>query len=87
MFYTVRYETTNFYAILRELEMELDRLNGVNQHASTAAVFSAPHAEKQRDTTGFEAAYLAHGYSMQCNTLARQIEELRDLKIKDFSGQ
>ena len=67
--------------------MELDRLNGANQHASTAAVFSAPHAEKQRDTTGLEAAYLAHGYSMQCNTLARQIEELRDLKIEDFSGQ
>ena len=87
MFYTVRYETTNFYAILRELEMELDRLNGVNQHASTAAVFSAPHAEKQCDTTWLEAAYLAYGYSMQCNTLARQIEELRDLKIKDFSGQ
>ena len=27
-----------FDAILRELEVELDRLNGANQHASTAAV-------------------------------------------------
>ena len=76
-----------FDAILRKLEVELDRLNGANQHASTVAVFSAPHAEKQRDTTGFGAAYPAHGYSMQCNTLVRQIEKLRDLKIENFSGQ
>ncbi|MEA2068001.1 MAG: hypothetical protein U9P12_02260 [Verrucomicrobiota bacterium] len=74
-------------AILKELEVELARLGGANEQASIGAMHSAPNAEKQRDTTGFEAAYLAHGYSMQCNALAKQIEELKSLEVEGFSGQ
>lgn len=74
-------------AIIKELEVELARLGGAGEQASSGAMHSAPNAEKQRDTTGIEAAYLAHGYAQQCNTLAKQVEELKNLEIEDFTGQ
>lgn len=74
-------------AIIKELEAELFRRNSANEQSSIGAMHSAPNAEKQRDTTGLEAAYLAHGYSMQCTTLTQQIEELKSLEVEDFSGQ
>ncbi len=74
-------------AILKELETELTRLSGANEQSSVGAMHSAPNAEKQRDTTGLEAAYLAHGYAKQCTTLAQQIEELKGLEVEDFTGQ
>jgi len=74
-------------AIIKELEIELARLSGAGDQSSCGAMYSAPNAEKQRDTTGLEAAYLAHGYAQQCSTLARQIEELNALEVEDFSGQ
>ncbi len=74
-------------AILKELETELTRLSEATEQSSAGAMHSAPHAEKQRDTTGLEAAYLAHGYAKQCATLAKQIEELKGLDVEDFSGQ
>ncbi|MEN7972978.1 MAG: hypothetical protein ABFR47_03995 [Verrucomicrobiota bacterium] len=74
-------------AVIKELEQELERRQGASTNASKSAMHSAPGAEKQRDTTGLEAAYLAHGHSMQSTTLARQIEELKALGIEDFSGQ
>ena len=74
-------------AILKELEVELARQQGANEQSNRGAMHSAPNAEKQRDTTGLEAAYLAHGYARQCTTLAKQIEELKSLKVEDFTGQ
>ncbi|MEE9367699.1 MAG: hypothetical protein V3V05_02430 [Pontiella sp.] len=74
-------------AILKELETELYRLQQANVQSNRGAAFSAPGAEKQRDTTGVEAAYLAHGYAKQCIALAKAIEELKHLKIEDFTGQ
>ena len=74
-------------AIMKELETELARRQGASERASAGAMHSAPNAEKQRDTTGLEAAYFAHGHSMQCATLAKQIEELRGLDVEDFTGQ
>ena len=74
-------------AILKALEVELARLSGAGERASDGAMHSAPNAEKQRDTTGLEAAYLAHGYAQQCITLAKQIEELKAFEIEDFTGQ
>ena len=74
-------------AILKELETELNRLHRANEQSNQGAAFSAPNAEKQRDTTGVEAAYLAHGYAKQCIALAKAIEELKRLEIEDFSGQ
>lgn len=74
-------------AILKELEAEFDRRRGASDRSSVGAMYSAPNAEKQRDTTGLEAAYLAHGHSNQCAILAKQIEELKRLIIEDFTDQ
>ena len=74
-------------AILKELEVELVRQQGANAQSNRGAMHSAPTAEKQRDTSGLEAAYLAHGYAKQCTTLAKQIEELQSLEVEDFIGQ
>ncbi len=74
-------------AIIKELEVELARQCSADEHSSRGAMHSAPCAEKQRDTTGLEAAYLAHGYAMHCKTIVRQIEELNALEIEDFTGQ
>jgi transcription elongation GreA/GreB family factor len=74
-------------AVIRELETELARLNQANEHTTRSAVQSAPRAESQRDTSGLESAYLAHGYAQQCKTLTRQIQELKALEIEDFTWQ
>ena len=74
-------------AIRKDLETELARQHSANENSSLGAMHSAPNAEKQRDTTGLEAAYLAHGYARQCTTLAKQIEELKALEVEDFTGQ
>jgi hypothetical protein len=48
---------------------------------------SASNADKQRDTTGFESAFLARGYAMHCLDLAHRLEELKAMDIEDFTGQ
>lgn len=73
--------------IIEKLEVELARQRTANAHSNRSAIQSAPTAEKQRDTTGLEAAYLAHGYAQHCMTLARQLDELKQMKLEDFSGQ
>jgi hypothetical protein len=73
--------------VIRALEDELARRKGADEQASRGAMDSAPRAEKQRDTTGLEAAYLAHGHARQANALVRKIEELRGMVAEDFSGQ
>lgn len=74
-------------AVIRELEVELTRLSSAAEQSSRGAMHSAPSAEKQRDTTGLEAAYLAHGYAQQCNALAKQITALKAFEVEDFTGQ
>jgi len=74
-------------AIRRELEAELARLQNANEQSSAGAMHSAPNAEKQRDTTGLEAAYLAHGYSRKCKELTKQIAALKIVEVENFSGQ
>ena len=78
---------TILQTIIQSLECELDRLETANNTASAGAMHSAPRAEKQRDTTGLEASYLAHGYSMKCATLSKQIDELKAFQADDFTGQ
>lgn len=74
-------------AVIDQLEQEWARLHQADMHSSASAMQSAARAEKQRDTTGLEAAYLAHGYARQTQTLERQLEELKGLALDDFCGQ
>jgi hypothetical protein len=72
--------------IITALEFELSRLLRANEQ-STMGANHAPVPGSQRDTSGLEASYLASGYAAQCNRLSKQIEELKNLKIEDFTGQ
>lgn len=74
-------------AIIIKLKHEQARQHRANTCANDGARFSAANASKQRDTTGFEAAYLARGYAVQHQSLAHQIDELNGIDIEDFSGQ
>lgn len=74
-------------AVINILEVELERLCHANAQSNAGAAYSAAGAEKQRDTTGFEAAYLARGYAIQCKSLFGQVAELKGFVLEDFSGQ
>ncbi|WP_372796086.1 hypothetical protein [Pontiella sp.] len=74
-------------AVIQALETELERQARANVQSNAASAFSASGAEKQRDTTGFEAAHLARGYAQHALELRRQIDELKALTIEDFTGQ
>ncbi len=74
-------------AVIQALEIELGRQAQANAQSNAATSFSAANADKQRDTTGYEAAFLAHGYARHCVDLAHHLEELKALPIEDFSGQ
>ena len=76
-----------FRAVIEKLERELGRQSQANAQSNAATSFSAANADKQRDTTGFEAAFLAHGYAKHCMDLSHQLDELRAMPIEDFSGQ
>lgn len=73
--------------VIRQLEGAFDRQVRANAQANAASAQSAAGAEKQRDTTGFESAFLAHGYARHGRDLARWIDALRALPLEDFSGQ
>lgn len=73
--------------IIEKLEAERARQLHANQRSNDGARFSAAHAAKQRDTTGFEAAHMARGYAEQHQKLARQIDELKHMQLEDFTGQ
>jgi len=73
--------------VIRTLETELARQSNANSQSNAATSFSASNADKQRDTTGFEAAFLAHGYAMHCMDLSHQLDELRAMPVEDFTGQ
>ncbi|MBN2163304.1 MAG: hypothetical protein JXR25_08395 [Pontiellaceae bacterium] len=74
-------------AVIQKLESELGRQSQANMQSNAATAFSAANAEKQRDTTGFEAAYLAHGYARHCMDLVHQLETLKTMPVEDFAGQ
>lgn len=74
-------------AVIQTLEKELERQVRANVQSNAGAAFSAAGAEKQRDTTGFEAAFLAKGYANHVQELQRQMAELKALEIEDFTGQ
>lgn len=74
-------------AVIRKLENELGRQTQANKQSNEASVFSAANAEKQRDTTGFEAAHLARGYATHCKDLAHQLDQLKAMEVEDFTGQ
>lgn len=74
-------------AVIAAMEQELSRQHNASEQSSIGATHSAPHAEKQRDTTGLEAAYLAHGYAKQCSALVRQIKALKTIAVEDFTDQ
>ncbi len=74
-------------AVIQALETELGRQTLANAQSNAATTFSASNADKQRDTTGFESAFLARGYAMHCIDLAHRLEELKTMKVEDFSGQ
>lgn len=74
-------------AVMRKLEVELARQTQANAQSNAATTFSASNADKQRDTTGFEAAFLAHGYARHCMDLSHRLDELRTISADDFTGQ
>ncbi len=74
-------------AVIQALEKELERQARANMQSNAGAAFSAAGAEKQRDTTGIEAAYLARGYANHVQELTRQIKELKIMQVEDFTGQ
>lgn len=74
-------------AVIQSLENELERQARANMQSNAGAAFSAAGAEKQRDTTGIEAAFLAKGYAHHVQELQRQIAELKALEVEDFTGQ
>ncbi len=74
-------------AVIQTLEKELERQARANMQSNAGAAFSAAGAEKQRDTTGFEAAWLAKGYAGHVQELKRRIDELKTMHIEDFTGQ
>ncbi len=74
-------------AVIQKIELELGRQSNANAQSNAATSFSASNADKQRDTTGFEAAFLAHGYARHCMDLSHHLDELRTMPIEDFTGQ
>lgn len=74
-------------AVIEILETELARQMNANAQSNAGAAFSAAHAEKQRDTTGFEAAHLARGYAQHALDLRHRIDELKAMEVEDFTGQ
>ena len=74
-------------AVIGKLEAELGRQSQANAQSNATTAYSASNADKQRDTTGFEAAFLAHGYAKHCMDLSHQLDELRTMPVEDFTGQ
>jgi hypothetical protein len=74
-------------AVIKQLEIELARQAQANAQSNAATSFSAANADKQRDTTGVEAAFLAHGYAKHCLELASRLDELKGMSAEDFTGQ
>ena len=74
-------------AVIEKLESELGRQSQANAQSNAASSFSAAHADKQRDTTGYEAAFLARGYATHCMAVSHCLDELKQMLVEDFSGQ
>ncbi|VGO11699.1 hypothetical protein PDESU_00245 [Pontiella desulfatans] len=74
-------------AVIAALEQELALRLNANVQSNAGAAFSAAGAEKQRDTTGYEAAHLARGHAMHAIHLRHRIDELKAMEVEDFTGQ
>lgn len=74
-------------AIINEVETELARQLHANAQSNAGAAHSMVQGASQRDTSGYEAAYLARGYAQHAHLLTKQLEELKAMDIEDFSGQ
>ena len=74
-------------AIIKEVEAELERQLHANTQSNASAAYSMVSGASQRDTTGYEASYLARGYAQHAQDLAHQLEELKGMEIEDFTGQ
>jgi transcription elongation GreA/GreB family factor len=73
--------------VIQALEQELALRLNANAQSNAGAAFSAANAEKQRDTTGIEAAYLARGHAQFAMKLRHQLDELKAMVVEDFTGQ
>lgn len=71
--------------IIIELEKELKNAINSAEMARQAATDDQSVAETQYDTLGLEASYLAHGQSERAELIKRQIEQYRNIVIKDFA--
>lgn len=74
-------------AIIKEVEVELERQLHANSQSNAGAAYSMVSGASQRDTTGYEASFLARGYAQQAQELAKQLEELKTIEPEDFTGQ
>ncbi|WP_372845036.1 transcription elongation factor GreAB [Pontiella sp.] len=74
-------------AVIQALEHELALRQNANAQSNAGAAFSAANAEKQRDTTGYEAAHLARGHALFAKNLRCRLDELKALAVEDFTGQ
>jgi len=74
-------------AVIHLLEKELERQVQANAQSNAGAAFSAANADKQRDTTGFEAANLARGHARLAADLRHHIQALKAMDMEDFTGQ
>lgn len=74
-------------AVIREVETELERQLQANLQSNAGAAHSMVSGASQRDTTGYEASYLARGYAQHAQELAKQLDELKAMVPEDFSGQ
>ena len=73
--------------IIKEVEAELERQLHANTESNAGAAYSMVNGASQRDTTGYEASFLARGYAEHAQELAKQLEELKAVEVEDFSGQ
>ena len=74
-------------AVIQALETELERHLNANEQSNKGAAFSAANADKQRDTTGFEAAHLARAHAQHALMLRNHIDQLKMMDVEDFTGQ
>ena len=73
--------------IINAMEDELERQLQANAQSNAGAAHSMAKGASQRDTTGYEASFLARGYAQHAQELAKQLDELKALEVEDFTGQ
>lgn len=72
--------------IADQLKAELTTLLHASEQAHQSATHSESKAENKYDTLGLEAAYLAHGFSVQVQRLQREIAALQQWQPPVFNA-